>query len=142
MKTTIKKSADIKRKWYIVDAKDKILGRICTTIAKKLRGKDKPIFISHMDCGDFVIVINADKFKLTGNKLSEKMYSRHSGYPGGFKQISAEQLLAKKPTKILELAVKGMLPRNKLRPLFMKKLKLYTGEKHPHEAQNPKKLEL
>ncbi len=140
MKTTIAKAEQIERKWYIVDAKDKVLGRMCTTIADKLRGKDKPIFSPHMDCGDFVIVINADKIKLTGNKLKDKKYSRHSGYPGGYREQSAEDLLSKKPTKVVELAVKGMLPKNKLRDKFMSKLKLYAGEEHPHEAQNPEPL--
>lgn len=140
MKTTIAKAEQIERKWYIVDAKDKVLGRMCTTIADKLRGKDKPIFSPHMDCGDFVIVINADKIKLTGNKLKDKKYSRHSGYPGGYREQSAEDLLSKKPTKVVELAVKGMLPKNKLRDKFMGKLKLYAGEEHPHEAQNPEPL--
>ncbi len=140
MKTTIAKAEQIERKWYIVDAKDKVLGRMCTTIADKLRGKDKPIFSPHMDCGDFVIVINADKIKLTGKKMQDKKYSRHSGYPGGYREQSAEDLLLKKPTKVFELAVKGMLPKNKLRDKFMSKLKLYAGEEHPHEAQNPEPL--
>lgn len=142
MKTTIAKAADIEKKWYIIDAKDKVLGRISTVIANKLRGKDKPIFSPHMDCGDFVIVINADKIKLTGNKLSDKKYSRHSGYPGGYKEASASELLVKKPTKALELSVRGMLPRNRLRDKFMDKLKLYAGEEHPHAAQQPETLNI
>lgn len=140
MKTHIAKSSEIDRKWFIVDAKDKTLGRMCTTIADKLRGKDKAIFSPHMDCGDFVIVINTDKIKLTGKKWSDKMYQRHSGFPGGFRETTAEKLNAKKPTKIVELAVSGMLPKNKLRKIFMQKLKLYSGEEHPHEAQNPETL--
>ncbi|MDA1060889.1 MAG: 50S ribosomal protein L13 [bacterium] len=142
MKTHIPKVDSIDRKWYILDAKDKTLGRISTGIANKLRGKDKAIFTPHMDCGDFVIVINAEKVKLTGKKLTDKMYHRHSGYPSGLKSESAKDVLEKKPTKILELAVSGMLPKNKLRKIFMKKLKLYAGEEHPHEAQNPETLEV
>ena len=140
MKTTIAKINTIERKWYVIDAKDKVLGRMCPAIANKLRGKDKPIFSPHMDCGDFVIVINADKVKLTGNKMEDKKYARHSGYPGGYKEQSAKELLAKKPTKMVELAVSGMLPKNKLRSKFMEKLKLYAGEEHPHEAQKPEPL--
>ncbi len=142
MKTHIPKKDDIDRKWYILDAKGRTLGRIATGIANKLRGKDKPIFSPHMDCGDFVIVINAEKVKLTGKKMSDKMYYRHSGFPSGLKSASAKEVLEKKPTKVLELAVSGMLPKNKLRKVFMKKLKLYAGEEHPHEAQNPLVLEV
>lgn len=142
MKTTIAKIDQIDRKWYIIDAKDKVLGRISTVIANKLRGKDKAIFSPHMDCGDFVIVVNADKIKLTGNKLDGKMYARHSGYPGGFKEESAKDVLAKKPTRLVELSVRGMLPKNRLRSKFMEKLKLYAGEEHPHEAQQPETLNI
>lgn len=142
MKTTIAKKSDVNKNWYLIDAKDKILGRLAPTIANKLRGKDKPIFSPHMDCGDHVIVINADKVKLTGNKLDDKKYYTHSGYPGAIKEKSARQLLERKPTRLLELAVSGMLPKNKLRKIFMKKLKLYAGEEHPHTAQEPKKLEV
>ena len=140
MKTTIAKKSDVNQNWYLIDAKDKIMGRLAPTIANKLRGKDKPIFSPHMDCGDHVIVINADKVKLTGNKLNDKKYYTHSGYPGAIKEKSAKQLLERKPTRILELAVSGMLPKNKLRKIFMKKLKLYAGEEHPHTAQEPKVL--
>ncbi len=142
MKTTIAKSTDVNTKWYLVDAKDKVLGRLCTTIANKLRGKDKPVFSPHMDCGDYVVVINADKIKLTGKKMTDKKYARHSGYPGGYKEDSAKDLMAKKPTKMLELAVYGMLPKNRLRKVFMDKLKVYAGEEHKHEAQKPELLEL
>lgn len=142
MKTYLPKSDKIERKWYIVDAKDKILGRISTKIADRLRGKDKPYFTPNMDCGDFVIVINAEKIKLTGNKLSKKIYYTHSGYPGALKEQRAKDLLKTKPTKLIELSVKGMLPRNKLRDKFMKKLKLYAGEEHKHAAQNPQPLEI
>lgn len=142
MKTTIVKKKDITRKWYLVDAKDKIVGRIATTIADKLRGKNKTIFSPHMDCGDFVVVINAGKIKLTGKKLEDKIYYRHTGFPGGIVAPTAGEVLAKKPTKILELAVRGMLPKNRLRDDLMKKLKLYAGVSHPHEAQNPTILEV
>ena len=142
MKTTTPKKDEIQRKWYIIDAKDKILGRMSTKIANKLRGKDKPCFAPHMDCGDFVIVVNADKIKLTGAKMTDKMYTRHSGYPGGFREESAEKLLSRKPTRLVELAVSGMLPKNRLRQVFMKKLKIYADETHPHEAQNPETLEI
>lgn len=142
MTTTIVKKSDLNPKWYIVDAKDKILGKIATRIADTLRGKGKPIFAPHMDCGDFVIVINADKVKLSGKKTDEKLYYTHSGYPGGFKSRPAKEILKTKPTQIIELAVRGMLPRNKLRKGFMQKLKLYAGETHPHEAQQPQPLEI
>ncbi len=142
MKTHIAKKEDINRKWFIIDAKNKVLGRMATQVANKLRGKDKSIFSPHMDCGDFVIIINSDKVKLTGNKWSRKMYQRHSGFPGGFKEETAETLHKKKPTKIIELAVSGMLPKNKLRKVFMEKLKIYSGEEHPHDAQKPETLEV
>ncbi len=142
MKTTVLKPTEVERKWYIVDAKGKVPGRIATTIANKLRGKDRPTFAPHMDCGDFVVVINADKIKLTGNKMEGKMYYRHSGYPGGFREMPAKDMLAKKPTKIMELAISGMLPKNKLRKVFMSKCKIYAGEEHPHAAQNPETLEV
>lgn len=142
MKTTIKKITEVERQWYILDAKDKTLGRIATVIADKIRGKDKPIFSPHADYGDFVIVINADKVRLSGKKMSDKIYYTHSGYLGHLKEEKAENLLVRKPTRVLELAVSGMLPKNKLRAKFMEKLKLYAGESHPHEAQQPKNLEL
>jgi large subunit ribosomal protein L13 len=142
MKTSIPKQDEIVKKWYIVDAKDKVLGRMCTTIANKLRGKDKPCFTPHLDCGDFVIVINADKFKFTGNKLEDKKYARHSGYPGGYKERSAKEMLEKHPIEPFKLAVSGMLPKNKLRKVFMSHLHLFAGEEHPHTAQNPEILEV
>lgn len=142
MKTFIINKLDIERKWYVIDAKDKTLGKIATKVADKLRGKDKPIFSPHMDCGDFVIVINADKIRLSGNKLEDKKYYSHSRFPGGFKEINAKDLLGKKPTKALELAISGMLPKNRLRKVFMDKLKLYKDDSHPHEAQSPEKLEV
>ena len=140
MKTTVLKPAEVEKKWYIIDAAGQAPGRIATTIANKLRGKDKPTFAPHMDCGDFVIVINAEKIKLSGNKLEGKMYYRHSGFPGGFKEMKAKDMLEKKPTKIMELAISGMLPKNKLRQVFMSKCKIYAGEEHPHAAQNPETL--
>jgi len=142
MKTYTPKKSDLKPKWYIIDAKDKVLGRISTVIANKLRGKDQPNFTPHMDTGNFVIVINADKVKLTGKKLDDKMYYRHSGFPGGFKERNAKKMLEVHPTKILELSVSGMLPKNRLRKVFMDKLKVYTDETHPHEAQKPELLEV
>jgi len=142
MKTFSPKSQDLKQTMYLIDAKDKVVGKLATVIANKLRGKDKAIFSPHIDCGDQIVVINADKIKLSGKKLDDKFYYRHSGYPGGLKQRSAGEMLEKDPTKILELAVKGMLPKNKLRKNFLKKLKLYAGEQHPHSAQNPEKLEV
>lgn len=142
MKTHIAKSQDVNQTWYIVDAKDKVLGRLATVIANKLRGKDKPIFSPHMDCGDHVIVINAGLIKLTGDKEQKKMYQRHSGFPGGFKEENAAHLRERKPEKLLELAVSGMLPKNKLRKVFMSKLKLYNTQEHPHVAQQPENLNI
>lgn len=142
MKTFIPKKEKMIQKWYLIDAKDCVLGRLAPIIANKLRGKDKPIFSPHVDCGDFVVVINADKIKLTGAKLDQKMYYRHSGYPGGLKSETAKELLKRKPTQVLELAVSGMLPKNGLRKVFMKKLKLYSTETHPHEAQQPELLKI
>ncbi len=142
MKTYTPKSGEIERNWRIVDAEGMVLGRIATQIADMLRGKDKPTFSPHMDTGDFVVVVNADKVRLTGKKISEKVYYRHSGYPGGIKSIVAEKMLEKKPEGLLIEAVKGMLPKNKLRKVFMKKLKVYAGGEHPHEAQRPKVVNL
>jgi len=142
MKTYIPKIKDIEKKWYIIDAKDKVLGDIATKAAIKLRGKDKAIFCSHMDCGDFVIIINSEKIKLTGAKMDKKMYYRHSGYPGGLRQETAGKLIKRKPNKLVELAVRGMLPKNKLRAKFMQKLKIFPGEEHAHSAQSPETLEI
>lgn len=142
MKTKVLKKSEVKRKWYIVDAKDKILGRLATKIADRLRGKDRVYFTPHVDCGDFIIVTNVEKVKLTGAKMDNKMYYTHSGYLGNLKTASAKEVMGKSPKKILELAVRGMLPKNKLRKDFMKKLKLYAGESHPHEAQNPEALNI
>lgn len=140
MKTYSPKKGDINRKWYIVDAKDQTLGRLATKIAVKLRGKDKPEFAPHVDCGDFVIVINADKFNVTGAKMDQKKYYSHSGYPGAFKEKPLKKLLVDKPTEALTQAVKGMIPGNKLRKPIMEKLKVYATEEHPHDAQKPEIL--
>jgi len=142
MKTYVAKEQEITKGWQLVDAKDKVLGRIATQIAMRLRGKHKPIFTPHADTGDFVIVVNADKIVLTGKKWTDKLYYRHSGYIGGLKQTSAKEMLEKKPEEILRLAVRGMLPKNSLGRRQLKKLKIYTGPEHPHEAQQPKKLEI
>ncbi|HFB83812.1 50S ribosomal protein L13 [Thermosulfuriphilus ammonigenes] len=142
MKTPLPKVNEIKRKWYVVDAKDKVLGRLATQIAIRLRGKHKPEFTPHLDTGDFIIVINADKVRLTGKKLTDKFYYRHSGYMGGLKVRSAAQMLAEKPEEVIRLAVKRMLPRNRLSRKLLKKLKVYRGEEHPHQAQQPEKLDL
>jgi len=142
MKTFVAKEQDVTKKWYLVDAKDKVLGRIATEIAVHLRGKHKPIFTPHADTGDFVVVINAEKVMLTGRKWDNKMYYRHSGYIGGLKQISAKKLLEKRPEDILHFAVKGMLPKNSLGRRQLKKLKVYAGPDHPHQAQQPENLEI
>ncbi len=129
-----------KRQWYVVDAENVVLGKLATQIAKVLRGKDKPAFSAHVDCGDHVVVINADKVALSGNKLDQKMYRRHSGYLGNLKEAPARDILKKKPTRIVEEAVYGMLPKNKLRRHFMGKLHIYAGTEHKHEGQKPQPL--
>jgi large subunit ribosomal protein L13 len=142
MKTYSAKESDVKKDWYLVDAKGKILGRLASEIAKRLRGKHKPIYTPHVDTGDFVVVINADKIRLTGKKLIDKIYYRHSGYPGGIKSIAAGKMLKEKPERLIHLAVRGMLPKNSLGRRMLKKLKVYRGEEHPHASQNPDILEL
>ncbi len=142
MKTFVAKEHEIEKKWHIVDAKDKILGRLATQIAIRLRGKDKPIFTPHADTGDFVIVINADKIRLTGKKWDNKFYYRHSGYIGGLKLTSAAKLRENKPEDIIRFAVRGMLPKTSLGRRQLKKLKIYAGPEHPHEAQKPEKWEI
>lgn len=142
MKTYMPKGQEIDRKWYVVDATDKPLGRLASEIAKILRGKNKPIYTPHADTGDFVIVINASKVKLTGKKLEQKMYRHHTGYPGGLKEVPYAQFLAKSPEKVIELAVKGMLPKNSLGRAMYKKLNVYAGPTHENEAQKPEVLEL
>jgi large subunit ribosomal protein L13 len=142
LKTFILKKEEIKRKWFLVDAKDKNLGRLCTEIARILRGKNKPTYTPHLDCGDFVIVINADKIKVTGNKLKGKNYYRHSGYVGNLKVISLEKMMEKSPEFVIRNAVRGMIPHNILGRRILKKLKIYKGENNPHSAQKPEKIDL
>ena len=142
MKTLVPKNNDIARDWFLVDVENKVLGRVATQIASILRGKNKPLFSPHVDSGDFVIVVNAEKVVLTGNKLSDKIYYSHPGYPGGIKSITAGKLMEKKAEDIIRKAVKGMLPKNKLASHMLKKLKIYTGSTHPHEAQQPKSLQV
>tara|TARA_B100000700_G_C15043116_1_gene856369 strand:+ start:126 stop:557 length:432 start_codon:yes stop_codon:yes gene_type:complete len=140
MKTESIKSNEIVRDWYIVDAQDKTLGRLASSVAHILRGKNKVNFTHHLDMSDFIVVINADKITLTGNKQNSKEYWRHTGYPGGQKTVSYQKMLSDKPDEIIKNAVKGMLPHNKLGRKLLKHLKVYAGPKHPHEAQNPKEL--
>ena len=140
MKTFSPKKAEIDRKWYVVDAADKPVGRVCTQVARVLRGKHKVIFAPHVDTGDFVIVLNAEKAIFTGRKEDQKTYYRHSTYPGGLKQETASDVRSKRPTRIIERAVRGMLPKNKLGRAQLKKLKVYAGTEHPHEAQKPEAL--
>jgi len=142
MKTYQAKKEELKHQWYLVNAEGKILGRLASELAKILRGKHKPTFTPHVDTGDFVVVVNAEKVGLTGKKLKDKIYYRHTGYPGGIKEVSAEKLLAKKPTELIRRAVKGMLPKNSLGRQMLRKLKVYAGPNHPHKAQNPVPLEL
>ncbi|MFC2038044.1 50S ribosomal protein L13 [Chloroflexota bacterium] len=142
MRTFTAKTAEIERDWYVVDAEGETLGRLASRIAPILRGKHKPIYTPHMDCGDFVVVVNAEKVRVTGRKLDQKMYHRHTGYPGGLKSISLRDQLDKYPERVLQAAIKGMLPKNKLGRRMMKKLKVYSGDAHPHQAQQPKPLEL
>jgi large subunit ribosomal protein L13 len=142
MKTYSAKPGEITREWYLVDAEGKTLGRLATQIADTLRGKQKPQFTPHVDTGDFVIVVNAEKIQVTGNKLDQKRYYRHSGYPGGLRSRTLREQLERRPTEVLRVAVKGMLPKNKLARQQITKLKIYAGPEHPHEAQNPKSLEL
>jgi large subunit ribosomal protein L13 len=143
MRTTfITKPAEVVRKWYVVDAADHTLGRLSSEIAKILKGKNKPIYSPHVDAGDFVIVVNADKIKVTGKKLDQKLYTRHSGYPGGLKQETLRTVLNKKPEHVITHAVRGMLPKNNLGEQMIKKLKVYKGAEHKHEAQKPEALEI
>ena len=142
MKTYVAKTEEVNRDWYLVDAENQVLGRIATTIANVLRGKNKPTFTPSVDTGDFVIVVNAEKIALTGNKLADKTYYSHSGYPGGIKSITAGKLLEKKPEDLIRIAVKGMLPKNKLARHMLSKLKIYSGSEHPHKAQQPKALNI
>jgi large subunit ribosomal protein L13 len=136
------KKEDIHRDWYVVDAEGQTLGRLASRIATILRGKHKPIYTPHLDCGDYVIVLNADKVRVTGRKMDQKFYYRYSGYPGGLSQISLRDQLARHPERVLQAAIRGMLPKNKLGRRMIKKLKVYAGDEHPHQAQQPKPLEL
>jgi large subunit ribosomal protein L13 len=142
MKTYQAKKEELDYRWYLVDAEGKVLGRLATKLADLLRGKNKPTFTPHLDTGDFVIIVNAEKVSLTGKKMKDKIYYRHTGYPGGIKEMSAEKLLAKKPTEMIRMAVKGMLPKNSLGRQMLRKLKIYAGAKHPHEAQKPVSIEI
>jgi len=140
MKTFMASPATIDRKWYVVDATDMTLGRLASEVARVLRGKNKPIFTPHMDCGDFVIVINAEKIKVTGKKMDQKIYHHHSDYVGGMKETTLREKLAKKPEEVIELAVKGMLPKGPLGRQMYTKLHVYAGVEHPHAAQKPEVL--
>jgi len=142
VRTYIPALKDIERKWYVVDAEGKTLGRLATQIATVLRGKNKPIFAPHADVGDFVIVVNAEKVRVTGRKLDQKVYYRHSLYPGGLRSITLRDQLQRHPERVIRAAVKGMLPKNTLGRHMLKKLKVYAGSSHPHEAQQPEPLEL
>ena len=141
-KTFIAKKEDVQRDWHVIDATDKVLGRMASRIAMILQGKTKPTYTPHVDTGDFVVVTNAEKIKLTGNKMNEKVYYSHSGYPGGFKEIPIKKWMEKHPDRIVNLAVKRMLPKTKLGSAMLKKLKIYAGPDHSHEAQQPKTLEI
>ena len=141
MNTQFAKKSDIDRKWYVVDAKDIVLGKLAVKVAVHLRGKNKPVFTPNSDTGDFIIVINAEKIKLTGNKVNDKVYYHHSGYIGGIKAKTAKELLENKPETIIEKAVWGMLPKNRLGRAMIKKLKVYRGAEHPHQAQAPEILQ-
>lgn len=142
MSSYVQKPHEVERKWYFVDATDKTLGRLSSKIASMLRGKHKPIFTPHVDCGDYVVVINAEKVKVTGKKLEDKEYKRHSGYPGGLKTVTLEKMLEDKPEDVMIHAVKGMLPKGKLGRQMLKKLRVYKGAEHDHSAQKPEKLEI
>jgi large subunit ribosomal protein L13 len=142
MKTYQAKKEEVDHHWYLVNAEGKVLGRLAAGVAKVLRGKHKPTYTPHVDTGDFIVVVNAGKVSLTGRKLKNKTYYRYTGYPGGIKEMSAEKLLAKKPTEMIRMAIKGMLPKNSLGRQMLRKLKVYAGPNHPHEAQKPVSLEI
>jgi large subunit ribosomal protein L13 len=142
MKTFLPEIESIERKWLVVDARDQVLGRLASRVASLLMGKEKPCYTDFLDTGDFVVVINAGKVRLTGKKLEQKSYYSHSGYPGGLKEISARDLLKKSPEKLVESAVKGMLPKTKMGSKMLRKLKVYRGDEHPHQAQKPEPLAL
>ncbi len=142
MKTISANSETVKRDWYIIDAEGKTLGRMAAEIAHRLRGKHKPEFTPHVDTGDYIVVVNAEKVRVTGNKASDKMYHRHTGYPGGLKSMSFDKLIEKAPERVIQSAVKGMLPKGPLGRAMFKKMKVYAGEAHPHTAQQPQVLSL
>jgi len=142
MKTFSAKPHEVKRDWYIVDASDKVLGRLAAAIAHRLRGKHKPEFTPHVDTGDYIVVVNAEKLRVTGNKARDKVYHRHSTYPGGIYSTSFAKLQARHPTRVLEMAVKGMLPKGPLGYAMLRKMKVYAGAVHPHAAQQPKQLDI
>jgi large subunit ribosomal protein L13 len=142
MKSYMARPLEVERKWYVVDAEGQTLGRLATEIATVLRGKNKPQYTPHVDTGDFVVVVNAEKVVVTGRKAEQKVYRRHSGYPGGLKETSYEQMMERRPTEILRRAVKGMMPKNRLARQQLRKLKIYAGPEHPHAAQNPQELEV
>jgi large subunit ribosomal protein L13 len=140
MKSYMARPLEVERKWYVVDAEGKHLGRLATEIVRVLRGKNKPQYTPHVDVGDFVVVVNADRVAVTGRKAEQRVYRRHSGYPGGMKETSYEQMLARKPTEVLRKAVYGMMPKTRLARKQFKKLKIYAGPEHPHAAQDPQTL--
>ncbi len=142
MKTYQARKEELDHKWYLVNAEGKVLGRLSTGLVRILKGKNKPTYTPHLDTGDFVVVVNAGKVTLTGKKMKDKIYYHHTGFPGGIKEMNAEKLLAKKPTEMIRMAVKGMLPKNSLGRQMLRKLKIYAGPNHPHEAQKPVPLEL
>jgi large subunit ribosomal protein L13 len=142
MKSYMARPLEVERKWYVVDAEGKHLGRLATEIVRVLRGKNKPQYTPHVDVGDFVVVVNADRVAVTGRKAHQRVYRRHSGYPGGMKETSYEQMLARKPTEVLRKAVYGMMPKTRLARKQFKKLKIYAGPEHPHSAQDPQTLEV
>jgi len=142
MTTVSAKPAEVRRNWYLVDATDKTLGRLSTEIARRLRGKHKPEYTPHVDTGDYIVVINAEKIRVTGNKLSDKMYHHHTGYVGNLKSISLEKLLIKAPERVIQHSVKGMLPKNPLGRAMFKKLRVYAGPEHTHQAQQPQPLDI
>ena len=142
MKTFSAKNETVKREWFVIDAENKVLGRLASEIAHRLRGKHKPEYTPHVDTGDYIVVVNAGKVAVTGNKANAKVYYHHTGHPGGIVDISFKEMLEKHPTRVIENAVRGMLPRNKLGRAMLSKLKIYAGAEHTHQAQQPEKLEL
>ena len=142
MKTFSAKNETVKRDWFVIDAEDKVLGRLAAEIAHRLRGKHKPEYTPHVDTGDYIVVVNAGKVAVTGNKAEDKIYYRHTGHPGGIKSVTFREMIEKHPTRVIENAVRGMLPRNKLGRVMLSKLKIYAGAEHAHQAQQPATLEL